>query len=133
MDLTQAILYGQLINAAYAILPGATTNAAGQVITVGAASYQVVTSIYANDLATDMNPDRGKARVCIGLILQATSAGDVVIAIRGTEGIDEWIHDAQFLMVPCPFLASGGHTEDGFTAMYLSMTTSLDPTCPSVA
>jgi hypothetical protein len=132
MDLTQAILYGQLINAAYAILPGATTNAAGQVITVGAASYQVVTSIYANDLATDMNPDRGKARVCIGLILQATSAGDVVIAIRGTEGIDEWIHDAQFLMVPCPFLASGGHTEDGFTAMYLSMTTSLDPTCPSV-
>ena len=29
MDLTQAILYGQLINAAYAILPGATTNAAG--------------------------------------------------------------------------------------------------------
>ena len=132
MDLNQAILYAQLVNAAYAILPGNTTNAAGQTITVGAASYQVVTSIFANDLATDMNPDRGKARVSIGLILQAATSGDVVIAIRGTEGIQEWIHDAQFLMVPCPFLAAGGHTEDGFTAMYLSMTTSFDPTCPSV-
>jgi hypothetical protein len=132
MDPTTAILYAQLVNAAYAILPGNTINAAGQAVTVGAFSYQVVTSIFANDLATDMNPARGKVRVSIGLVLQSATSGDVVIAIRGTEGVQEWIHDAQFLMVPCPFLASGGHTEDGFTAMYLSMTTSLDPTCPSV-
>ena len=132
MDLNQAILYAQLVNAAYAILPGNTTNAAGQIVTVGTLNYQVVTSIFANDLSTDMNPDRGKARVSIGLILQAATAGDVVIAIRGTEGIQEWIHDAQFPLVTCPFLAGAGHTEDGFTAMYLSMTTSLDPSCPSV-
>ena len=132
MDLNQAILFGQLVNAAYAMLPGNTTNAAGQVITVGPISYQVVTSIFANDLATDMNPDRGKARVSIGLVLQAATSGDVVIAIRGTEGIQEWIHDAEFLLVTCPFLPGAGHTEDGFTAMYLSMTTSLDPSCPSV-
>lgn len=132
MDINQAILYAQLVNAAYAILPGNTTNAAGQTITAGASTYQVVTSIFANDLATDMNPARGQSRVSIGLILQATTTGDVVIAIRGTEGVQEWIHDADFLLVPCPFLAGAGHTEDGFTAMYLSMTTTLDPSCPSV-
>lgn len=30
--------------------------------------------------------------------------------------------DAKFLAVPCPFLKSAGNTEDGFTAMYNSMT-----------
>ena len=132
MGLNQAILYGQLVNAAYAILPGNTTNAAGQIVTAGGANYQVVTSIFANDLATDMNPTRGQSRVSIGLVLQAATTGDVVIAVRGTEGVQEWIHDAEFLLVPCPFLAGAGQTEDGFTAMFLSMTTSLDPSCPSV-
>jgi Lipase (class 3) len=130
MDLNQAILYAQLVNAAYAVDPTDVTNHAGQNINVGAVSYQVVTSIFANDLATDMNPERGKSRVSIGLIFQA--AGDVVIAIRGTEGIQEWVHDAEFILVTCPFLAGAGHTEDGFTAVYMSMMTSLDPTCPRV-
>jgi Lipase (class 3) len=132
MDLNQAILYAQLVNAAYAIPPSNTTTAAGQIITVGAVNYQVVTSIYANDLSTDLNPGRGQSRVSIGLVLQAATSGDVVLAVRGTEGIHEWIHDADFLLVTCPFLAGAGHTEDGFTAMYLSMTISIDPTCPSV-
>ena len=132
MDLTQAILYAQLVNAAYATDPTDVTNDTGQTINVGAANYQVVTSIFANDLATDMNPSRGQARVSIGLILQAAAAGDVVIAIRGTEGIQEWVHDAEFLLVTCPFLPGAGHTEDGFTAVYMSMTTTLDPKCPRV-
>ncbi len=132
MDLNQAILYAQLVNAAYAVDPADVTNHAGQMVNVGATSYQVVTSIFANDLATDMNPERGKARVSIGLILQAAAAGDVVIAIRGTEGIQEWVHDAEFLLVTCPFLVGAGHTEDGFTAVYMSMTTTLDPKCPRV-
>ena len=132
MDLNQAILHGQLVNAAYAIDPTNTANQAGQVVPVGAVNYQVVTSIFANDLATDMNPNRGKARVSIGLILQAATAGDVVIAIRGTEGIREWINDAEFGLVPSPFLAGAGHTEDGFTEMYNSMKTGLDPSTPTV-
>lgn len=133
MDFNQAILYAQLVNAAYAVDPGNTNNSAGQVISAGAAStYEVVTTIYANDLATDMNPDRGNQRVSIGLILQATAAGDVVVAIRGTEGTQEWIHDAQFLLVPCPFMTGAGNIEDGFTEMYKSMKTGLDPASPTV-
>ena len=132
MDLTQAILYAQLVNAADVIPPQNTDNAAGQVISVGEARYDVVTSLFANDLCTDMNPQRGKARVSIGLVLQASGGGEVVIAIRGTEGIQEWIHDSEFLLEKCPFLAGAGHTEDGFTAMYLSMTTAPDPISPSL-
>lgn len=132
MDLNQAILYAQLVNAAYAVAPDSTANAAGQTVTVGTATYDVITSIFANDLSTDMNPDRGKARVSIGLLLQASVAGDVVVAIRGTEGIQEWIHDAQFLLEPCPFMAAAGQTEDGFTDMYRSLRTGLDLASPTL-
>jgi len=132
MDLNQATLYGQAVAAAYTIDPADTANRAGKTIPVGGVNYDVVTSVYANDLSTDMNPERGRARVSIGLILQAPGKGDVIVAIRGTEGIQEWIHDAEFLLVPCPFLAGAGHTEDGFTAMYLSMTTGIDPGSPTM-
>lgn len=132
MDINQAILYAQLVNAAYAIAPTNTTNIAGQTVSAGLASYTVVTSIFANDLCTDMNPDRGNSRVSIGLVLQASGGGDVVIAIRGTEGIQEWIHDAQFLPKPCPFMAAAGNTEDGFTDMYQSMRTGVDPASPTI-
>src|SRR5579863_8489942 len=136
MDINVAIQYAQLVNAAYAIPINNLTNSAGQVkqSNYGGAivSYDVVTTIYANDLATDMNPNRDDDQVSIGLILQAQGAGDVVIAIRGTEGILEWIHDAEFLMVRCPFLASAGSTEDGFTAMYNSFGTAATAGSPSV-
>jgi pimeloyl-ACP methyl ester carboxylesterase len=95
-------------------------------------NYQVITSIYANDLATDVNQLRGTFTVSIGLILQS-AAGDAVVAIRGTVGVYEWIHDAMFLTVHCPFLPSAGSTEDGFTAMYMSMTTGAAAGAPSVA
>jgi Lipase (class 3) len=132
MDFNTAIDYAQLINEAYAILPGDLTNSAGKILTVGAVNYTVVTTIYANDLATDMNPVRGDDEVSIGLICQANGTGDVVIAIRGTEGIDEWIHDAEFLQVTCPFLPGAGKTEDGFTTMYNSLRTAVAPGSPSV-
>lgn len=123
MDLSQAIKFAQLVNAAYAIDSSDLANSAGQSISAGGIAYTVVNTIYANDLATEMNPLRATNIVSIGLILQATGADDVVIAIRGTEGIMEWLQDAKFLLVPCPFLAGAGNTEDGFTDMYGSLAT----------
>lgn len=124
MDLNSAIQYGQLIKAAYAVPPENLTNRAGEVIqaglVAGGSSFEVITTIYANDLATDMAPLRNSKVVSIGLILQAATGG-AVIALRGTEGIMEWIQDARFLTVPCPFLPGAGNTEDGFTAMYQSL------------
>lgn len=135
MDLNVAIKFAQLVNAAYAVRPDDLTNQAGNAVNGGLGAfnvvYDVVTSIYANDLATDLNPARGANRVSIGLILQAPATGDAVIVIRGTEGILEWIQDAKFLAVPCPFLSGAGHTEDGFTAMYNSM--SVGPVAGSLS
>jgi predicted lipase len=131
VDLTTAINVAQLLNTTYDTLPSDLTNAAGDSVSAGGTNYTVVTTIYANDLATDINPSRGDDEVSIGLICQ-DQAGNVVIAIRGTEGILEWIHDAEFLQVPCPFLVGAGHTEDGFTAMYESLRTGAAANSPSV-
>ena len=132
MDFTKAIALAQLVNEAYDIPPDNVANSAGKVLTVSGVDYTVVTTIYANDLATDMDPGRCNRQVSIGLICQANGAGDVAIAIRGTEGIDEWIHDAEFLQVTCPFLPGSGQTEDGFTAMYTTLRTGVAPSSPSV-
>jgi hypothetical protein len=132
LDVVKAIEFGQLVNATYATPPSDLTNAAGQMLSAGGVGYQVVTTIYANDLATDMNPGRADDEVSIGLICQVDQTGDVVIAIRGTEGILEWVHDAEFLQVPCPFLAGAGQTEDGFTAMYESLRTGAASDSPTV-
>jgi Lipase (class 3) len=132
LDVMKAIQFGQLVNATYATPPSDLTNAAGHALSTGGVDYTVVTTIYANDLATDINPVRAADEVSIGLICQVNQAGDVVIAIRGTEGILEWVHDAEFDLVPCPFLAGAGNTEDGFTAMYESLTTGTAPDSPAV-
>jgi hypothetical protein len=132
LDVMKAIEFGQLVNLTYATPPNDLTNASGQAVSAGGIGYTVATTIYANDLATDMNPSRAADDVSIGLICQADQTGDVVIAIRGTEGILEWIHDADFLQVPCPFLAGAGHTEDGFTAMYESLRTGAASESPQV-
>jgi len=132
LDVMKAIEFGQLVNATYDTPPGDLTNAAGQALSAGGVDHTVVTTIYANDLATDMNPSGDDDEVSIGLICQVDQTGDVVIAIRGTEGTKEWIHDADFLQVPCPFLAGAGQTEDGFTAMYESLRTGAQPNSPTV-
>ena len=107
LDITKAIEFGQLVNAIYAASPGDLTNKAGQALSAGGVDYIVVTTIYANDLATDMNPGRVDDEVSIGLICQVDQAGDVAIALRGTEGTAEWVHDAEFLQVPCPLSVLG--------------------------
>jgi len=131
VDLKVAIQYALCVNAAYDIAPGDLTNRAGQMMAIGSTNYNVVATVYGNDLATDINPDRANLIVSFGLILQAP-AGDVVIAIRGTEGIWEWVHDAVFGHVVCPVMAGAGHTDDGFTAMYLSLRMGTDTNSATV-
>jgi len=132
MDLNKAILFALVVNQAYAIAPNDLDNRKGKVLPIGATNFEVITSIYANDLSTDMDPNRGNQRVSIGLILQVAGAGDVVIAIRGTEGWREWLHDAQFLLVPCTFAQASGSVEDGFNQMYMSMRVGTDNNSPRV-
>jgi len=123
MDPNQAIQFGQLIAAAYAVAPTDLSQAAGQTIPAAfdpyGKNYNIITTIYSNDLATDISPDGDKDIVSFGYIVQDKN-GDVVIVIRGTNGIWEWVHDAEFLYVPCP-VSGAGSTDDGFTAIYKAL------------
>jgi pimeloyl-ACP methyl ester carboxylesterase len=129
-DPSTAIQYAILVQKAEAVPPGQTVYHPGDTINVSYdainVNYEVVMTFYGNDLATDINPDRALAIVSFGFIAQ-DAAGAAVVAIRGTEGIKEWLQDAKFLTVKCPFLAGAGQTEDGFTAVYESLRVTQDP------
>lgn len=112
MDWDRGIRYGQMVNAAYDALAGKASVPGGT---------DVVGTIYANDLATRANPQRGKTRVLMGLLLQGQD-GEAVAALRGTIGVKEWLQDAEFGMRAFPRVPAAGNTENGFTEMYLSMT-----------
>lgn len=53
--------------------------------------------------------------------LGVSSAKELVVAIRGTDTILEWLHDGSYLMVPSPISGAHDATEDGFTAVYRSL------------
>jgi hypothetical protein len=136
MDLNSAIQFGQLIGAAYNVPPENLSNRAGEVIQAGlvggGTAFEIIATVYANDLATDVSPLQIDKVVSLGLILQAPTSGDAIIALRGTEGIMEWVQDAKFLAVPCPVLPNSGNTEDGFTAMFRSLTIAPAADSPTV-
>ena len=123
-DVNTLIQYAMLVKLAEAVGPGQTVYTPGTLINVTYGpvnvDYTAVTTFYGNDLATDKNPGRGNQIVSFGFVAQ-DAAGNVVIPVRGTEGILEWVQDARFLAVKCPFLAGAGLTEDGFTAVYESL------------
>lgn len=115
-----AIQYGLCVQVAEGIAPTDLTNRAATKMTIGTVNYDVVATIYGNDLATRANPNAADIFVSFGLILQSPT-NEVVIAIRGTNGFFEWLQDADFPQIVCPFLAGAGKTEQGFTDVYQSL------------
>jgi len=130
VDLNLAIQYAKLVKLAEEVPPNQTIYNPGDVINIKYdainVDYAVVTTFYGNDLATDANPARALQIVSFGFVAQ-DAAGNVVVSTRGTKGILEWVQDARFLAVKCPFLTGAGCTEDGFTAVYESLRVSRDP------
>lgn len=128
MDIDDAIHYGFLVAAAYGIATSDLKQRAGECIKkefdTFDRKYKVVSTIYGNDLGTKLHDKRAFYKVSYGFVLQ-DAEGNVVIPIRGTDGILEWLHDSSFLQHPCPFLRGAGNTEDGFTSIY--QTLSIDP------
>lgn len=57
--------------------------------------------------------------VCFGFLAESkASPGTFVVIIRGTDGVLEWIEDAEFLLTP---YARGGNVEAGFWRVYKTM------------
>ena len=118
-------------------VPSQTTNLDGRsVVTsnglpvIPGKTYNVLKTIYSNDLATDISPQRPQLEgyKTIGIIAQnAADDTDIFIAVRGTEGIWEWLQDFKFGIRSFPNVPGSGLTEDGFTDMYLSFSLTPSP------
>lgn len=83
-------------------------------------SWQVVGYLTAMDcvLRSGAAAKQGDER-CYGYLAESLDApGTFVAAIRGTNGIIEWIEDAEFSSVPHP---TAGKVESGFWGIYASM------------
>ena len=116
---------------AEAVPPAQTVYKSGDTINVTYdavnVSYEVVTTFYGNDLATDINPGRALTIVSFGFAAQDAAGNARQSATQGNRGTgEEWIQDAKFLAVKCPFLAGAGLSEDGFTAVYQSLRMTQD-------
>jgi hypothetical protein len=113
-----AMQYAALVKIAESVSP---TGSYGQstIDQIKLAGYNFLQTIYGDDLATDIDPHVGDV-VTFGF-LAVSGAIELVAAIRGTDSILEWLHDASFLMVPSPIPGAHGYTEDGFTAVYKSL------------
>ncbi len=118
IDWNIAIKYANLVKIAESVAP---TGAYGQpeIDQIQSAGYGFLQTLYGDDLATDIDPHLGDVVTFGFLAVSATK--ELVAAIRGTDTILEWLHDASYLMVPCPITGSHGFTEDGFTAVYQSL------------
>ena len=118
IDWNQAMSYGRLVQIGEGVDPKAEY-AASDIQKIEAAGYTFLETIYGDDLATDVNPHLGDV-VTFGF-LAVSAAQELVAVSRGTDTILEWLHDAAFLMRPCPITGGHGMTEDGFTTVYLSL------------
>lgn len=115
-----AVQYAGLVGIAESVQPKGSygPNEINQIKTAG---YTFLQTIYGDDLATDIDPHLGDI-VTFGF-LAVSDTKELVAAIRGTDSILEWLHDASYLMVPSPITGSHGYTEDGFTCVYRSLRT----------
>jgi hypothetical protein len=129
IDWNYAIRYANLVAIAESLAPNAgyTSAVTDEIATAG---YQFLQPIYGDDLATDVNPHLGDL-VTFGFVAQSAT-NELVVAIRGTDTIWEWLHDASFLMVPDCIAGTHGPTEDGFSGVYRSLRTGATNDSPTV-
>jgi predicted lipase len=117
---TEAVKYAELVVIAKAIpQTGITVDLQNQIQTLG---YKYQQTLYGSDLATDIHPQLGPI-VPFGF-MAISSTKELVIAIRGTDSVFDWLHDLSFLMVPCEIYGMTGLTDDGFTSVYRSLSVS---------
>ncbi len=113
-----AIQYANLVTIAESVAPSGSYGKS-ETDQIKADGYTSLQTLYGDELATDIDPHIGQV-VSFGF-LAVSAAKELVAAIRGTDTILEWLHDASFLMVPCPIAGASGFTEDGFSAVYRSL------------
>src|SRR5580693_8300450 len=115
-----ALGYAVLVKVAEAVLPTGDYGAPERA-QIAKAGYTYLRTIYADELATDIDPHVGEI-VSFGFLAVSPAPGlELVAVIRGTDTIFEWLHDGSFLMLPSPIVGAHGLAEDGFVAVYKSL------------
>jgi hypothetical protein len=121
-DLPQALTLGTFVQAAYTLyLQGDPPSF------VPPLGYSLIKKLYADDLADGIDLDDPDYQVFGYIARSTTTPVDVVVAIRGTQGILEWITDFDFFAIPFPFAPNAGNTERGFTNCYRTFVTDPGP------
>lgn len=115
---TAAIRYGSLIRIAAGVQPDGTYGQT-EIDAIQALGYRPLQTVFADDLATDMARHAG-GTVAIGFVALSPT-GEMVVVLRGTATILEWIHDAEFNFTSCPVAGPAGLTQEGFSSLYKSM------------
>jgi Lipase (class 3) len=115
-----AIDYARLVQIAESVNPQAGYSANNKA-TIDALGYTFLETLYGNELSTDVDPHAGETVTYGFLAVSKGANGELVAIVRGTDTIEEWVHDACFLMVPNPIHPGAGWTEDGFTDIYRSL------------
>jgi hypothetical protein len=89
--------------------------------------YTLLHLLIANDLVPGL-PDFD----IYGYIARSPDGSNLVVAIRGTNGILEWLKDFQFGLVPYPYVPGAGRVATGFAALYASLGITKDNTPPNI-
>jgi hypothetical protein len=118
IDWNTAIQYARLVKLAEDAGPAGNDDLLRT--SLPAQNYAFVQTFFGNDLATDIDPKEDADPVAFGF-LAISAGGELVVSIRGTDTIFEWLQDAEFLLIPSPIPGTRGWTEDGFTSLYKSL------------
>ncbi|HXQ81961.1 MAG TPA: lipase family protein [Opitutaceae bacterium] len=114
-DTSIAVELGHFVQDAYNIR-GAAAPASFK---LSDATYKLISVIYGDD-----QWDKVDGYVPFGFVAQSAAAPyAIVVSIRGTESIWDWMADAAFVRRACPVSGApaGAETEDGFTTLFESL------------
>jgi len=116
-DLSLAVKLGRFVDDAYAMQGMADPSK----VVLNDPTYSLEQIIYGDDVWDDIN-----GYVPFGFIAKsATAPYNLVISLRGTENLWDWLADASFIRRACPLAGAphGAESEDGFTNLYLTLRT----------
>ena len=118
-DNKAALLYGDLIEAAYAMFKYPQGDPLRPEPEGIPAEYELGAWIHMSDFVGPIS----KPRIFYGIVVHEIKNPDSrVIAIRGTEGKIEWLDDADAIPVPFTQVPMGGKVAKGFDRIYSSLT-----------
>lgn len=117
-DPLQAYHYGGFVQIAYEMLANHPDNLTPPVPKNFPAGYELFAYLTAEDKVSPVDE-----RKFYGYIAQSQADRNVFVgAVRGTEGILEWLKDTEFMPTRFKRVPQAGEVEDGFFTIYDSMT-----------